>query len=287
MPGASALGGPIPLPERITALELAPGQQYGLAQVGDDSQTNIFPIDAFGTLGDAVPIVGALTGPDRIEFSPAGSAAAIYSSKRQRIQVLGYLPRSPQVLREFDASGLGAPVHGFAISDDGQAILIGTSGPDDGLLALVTADNQVNVIGRDGDFAIIQFFANSHDVVVADRKWNRVFLLEDVTGISTQRVIATEAEGLKTPSDVRTSAIGRRVFVSDQGVGGILDLDVDSGVAAWISCSFFPTRFRTLRQESSLLVSDFHSGNFWIFDIARTDQLSFVPNFSGVERAGR
>jgi len=239
--GAALLGDAIALPGNVTALALAPGQEYAVAQMGDQGEVDILPLGADG-LG-------------------AAAAVALYSSRRQAIQVAGGLPASPQVRREVDVSGLGAP-GAFAVSDDGQALLVASPDATGCVLTLFPADGGARVVAHAGGISAIRFLAGATDAVATDPVWNQVLLLAAGPGgppggaHSGPQVIAGEADGVSTPVDAVSSALGRRVLVINQGNQTLLDVDLDAATTAAVPCPFAPAGIRMLRQKSSFWLTD-------------------------------
>ena len=93
--------------------------------------------------GSAVELVlnGFVTAPERVVFSPSGTAAALYHPGS--IEILNGLTHSPIVTTSFELTTAGVP-ESMALSDDGALLLLAcgrsvelfASGANLGMLAL-------------------------------------------------------------------------------------------------------------------------------------------------------
>jgi len=128
IPGASLLGDPVSLGMDLASAAVSPWLDSVLA-VAADGSFHIFTLNN-GTVGE-VPVNGITAAPERVVFSPVGSAAALYAGGR--IQVVTGLPASPTPGSTFDLTpilsnpgGRGhRPLTGsFAVSDDGAYVLV-------------------------------------------------------------------------------------------------------------------------------------------------------------------
>lgn len=267
--GAALIGDAIALPSDVTAIALPPGQQYALASRDAVTPASVLPISADGA-GPMAPISGAMPQPDRIEFSPSGSFAVLYSKALQKLQVIGGLPDSPGVSRELDASGLTSALAALAVSDDGQAVLAGTSGG-------VALMGNGAVIWGAGTPSALRFVPATRDAVLADSQGNQIVLLANVTGTVGVQVLATGAQGVSAPADLRISP-DKRVFVANSGTGNVLILGLDGTVAAALDCGCTPGGIAALGAGSVYLLSDSGNPASWLFDIRdATPALRFLP----------
>ncbi len=271
--GAVILGDPMALPEGVNALALAPGQEYAAAQAGDQGAVGLLPIAGFG-VGDLVPIAGATAAPDRIEFSPTAAVMALYSNRQQNIQLIGGLPAAPQVIREVDVSGLSGPPAAFAVSDDGQSLLVAAANGDGSTVTLFPAGGNPRIVAQAGTVSAIRFFPGAGDAVAADSQWNQILLLDSAGA----HVVAGEADGVSGPVDVQTSATARHVLVVNPGNQTLLDVDLDLAVTTSVACSFAPAGLRMLSQKSVFLAIDPNGRNAWTFHTDVTpERVSYVP----------
>ena len=274
IPGAVAVGDALVLPDGLASLELAPGQQYAIAKWVDAGVLSILPVTADGA-GNPVDVAGAWARPDRIEFSPGGSAAAVYSAQGKAVQIILGAPSSPRVARQVDLSGLSGPAAAIAVSDDGQLLLV--SSPDGGgsTVTLFPAGGDGRTVARGGDFSALRFFPGAQDAAMADRQRNQILLL---AADGSSQAVAGNADGVDTPAALATAA-GHRVFIANQGSSpSFLDLDIDAVTAVSIPCSFKPAGLRSLLRTSTLWLTDAASDDVWAVNTdLPPESVSYVP----------
>ena len=77
--GASTQGSPVALPEGVTGINFAPGQNSAIVVRGGGAAVGV--ISFLGTTaGPLVPIAGGISQPEIIAFSPNGAGAVLYSA---------------------------------------------------------------------------------------------------------------------------------------------------------------------------------------------------------------
>src|SRR5581483_9660423 len=121
VPGASVFSNPLPLPETVTAIHLAPSHSFALIE-HKDKQIGVMSLKAENFGREAV-IGGAFTTADLVAFSPSSRSAILLSATAGRIQAITGLPNEPQVVQSFDVNVLPEPPTSVAIDDEATAVL--------------------------------------------------------------------------------------------------------------------------------------------------------------------
>ena len=103
----------------LSLIEVSPSQDFVLATSAESGQVLLISRSA-GV--QPTPITGAAASPDRIAFSPNGTAAALWYAASNHIQVISGLPNAAMV-RDIDASYLAASPVSIAVSDDGAWVV--------------------------------------------------------------------------------------------------------------------------------------------------------------------
>jgi hypothetical protein len=285
IPQSAALGAPIPLPTGIADLSLAPRQDYALVQTGSARTVYLMPVGA-GNTSDLVSIPGAFGRPDRVEFSPDGSVAALYSSQRQAVQLIGGMPASPRVIAERAAVVSWGAVSAMAVSDDGQAVLIGSSDGENGSVTLLPAGGAARTLLSVALPSALQFFSQTHDAVLADKKRNQILLLRDTTGTFAFSTLAVEVQGVGAPSEVEISSDQKYALVVNRRPKSLLVIEIASGSVNSLTCALAHSSVKRLARNAGLFTSRREDGTAWLIGTTRSDaQVSLLPDLAVTQRA--
>ena len=265
IPGAALLGQPLDLGFETAVASVSP-RLDSLIAVSADGQTHLFRIDS-GAAAERF-CDGLIGAPERIFFSPSGSAAALY--KAGALQIVTGLPDAPAVARTLDA-GSPAAVAALALSDDGSAVL--ASG--DGSLRLAGGSGQFNVLAGFGD-AVMAFAPGTHDAAAVDRGSNQITLFRDVAGNSESFVLAGPQEGVEAPVGVAFSVDGARVFVAGAGARAVLAFNLADGGRQSVDCGCKPTGI--FRLGSVYRLTEIGAEPLWLLDAQGGEARTvFVP----------
>lgn len=232
IPGAATMGAPMQMESRLAKATISPAHDYLLAQMQGEAELALVRLDG-GPL-TRQRIAGALESPERIVFSPAGTAAVLFGCAEGSVQVLAGLPAKPVVAGHFSVPTDACPFTALAVSDDARLILAGLAG---GETVLFTAEGQSRRVWLPGAASSVAFFRGRHDAVIASRTEKTVYLLRDADGAGEVTALAGEAGGVEEPVAVETSWDGRRVLVANAGSGALLVLDAAGGPPQAIATS--------------------------------------------------
>jgi len=268
VPGAATLGRPVDPGIAVSAAAISPVNDLMVAVSADDGQAMLMPLAAAGRHA----AVGCEAWADRIVFSPRGTAAALYHSDSRIVQALRGLPGAPVPL----AAAIAGPADVLAVSDDGSAVAVGTSG-------LVT------IVGPDGASATVTITAaalvfrpGGRDLLIIDAAANQLVLVRD----GKQQVLAGPEDGIAAAVAMAVSDDGGRAFVANSG-GGILTVGIETGVRTITPTPQPATGFSRLRGDSVFRVTDVSAGAAWIFDGGATGpRMLFIPAVQA-ERSGQ
>ena len=240
IPGASLLGDGLDAGSELAAAYVAPGQDWALAVAADGPA--FFRLSS-GALS-RISVGGVTASPERVAFSPSGTAVALYAAGR--IQVVQGLPDAPSVAgalatgvpgRSSQAlavqrsrGGLGS----FAVSDDGSYVLYAEG---DAIRLWGAAGEAFSVTEADAN-AVVAFAPGGHQAAVADSSGG-VAVLGDVSGAGSRRSLAAPG-GMAYPVGLAFSADGGTLFLADAGARQVTAFDVGVGAATAIPCDCVP-----------------------------------------------
>ena len=270
IPGAAIRGEPLPLPDGVTRLRLAPGHGFALAERGESDPPAVLLLDGGAVL--ATPVSGALARAGLVVFSPGGGAAALYSAAEARLQVLTGLPLQPRVSRDIPASDLVA----LAVSDDGEMLLTADA---QGLVYVSPVAGERQLVFRAEGLAAMTFLPQRSEAVVGDRGRGEVFVIGGFDDAVYSRLIASGLEGLGA---VRAAADGRSVLVAGSEGNRAWIVDIDSATARALDLPASPAFLEPLRLPDVYLFAALPGEPAWLLVQSPAETRSyFIPGAEG------
>jgi hypothetical protein len=270
IPGAAIIGDALDLGAAVTTVWVAPRLDAALAVTADGAR--LYRLN--GSVAEPRPLDG-LGIPERVVFSPTGSAAALVGAGSVRI--IRGLPDSPVISVPVDlprksaaqSAALAASrtprtrPEGLAVSDDGAFLLFESTG----VVQLISAAGNARRLADAGPGALVAFAPAGHDAAVIDAA--ALVLFADVAGPSTVRRLP----GVAGAKGAAFSADGRKFFVAAAGVTAV---DIASGDRAEIECACRITGLT--RMGTSYRLTDLTDAPLWLLDAAQPEaRVVFVP----------
>ncbi|MBZ5617148.1 MAG: WD40 repeat domain-containing protein [Acidobacteriia bacterium] len=263
IPGAATVGDPLDFGFDVASVLVAPRQDWAVV-VATDASLHLFRITP-GTVVER-PIDGLSGVPERVAFSPSGTAAALYASGH--LQIVNGLPDSPTLTSTLD---LGVP-SALAISDDGAYVLSAAVGS---IRLLGTAGENIKVMDA-SDGALIAFAPGGHDAAVSDSGGAGLVWFRDLTGSSRQSVLASGDAEVASPVGLAFSADGRTLFVASSTARSVSTFDLATGNRAAIPCPCAPAGF--VPMGNTFRLNELGSEPLWLLDTAAGQpRIVFVP----------
>ncbi len=272
IPGASLLGEALEAGSELTAAYVAPGQNWALAVTASGPAFLLLTHGAFSRIW----VGGVTASPERVAFSPSGTAVALYAAGR--IQVVRGLPDTPSMagglatgisgrsLRAAARRGLGS----FAVSDDGGYVLYAEGGS----VRLWGAAGEDFAVMPAGSNTVVAFAPGGHDAAAADLSAG-VVLLGDVPGAGSRRTLAAGG-GMAFPAGLAFSADGRRLFLADAAARSVTGFDLATGAPTVVSCDCVPAGLFPM--GGLFRLNDAGAGPLWLLDSQNGDaRMVFVP----------
>jgi len=259
----------------LTAAYVAPGQNWVLAATADGPAF-------FRLAGGAVSrisVAGVTASPERVAFSPSGTAVAVYAAGR--IQVVQGLPDAPRVAgalsvgvsgRSSQASAAARSRRGlgsFAVSDDGLYVLYA----DDQSIRLWGAGGENFTVMQADSSAVVAFAPGGHSAAAADPAGG-VALLGDVAGAGARRSLA--APGMAYPVGLAFSADGWKLFLADAAARQVTAYDLAAGAQTVLSCDCVPAGLFPM--GGLFRLNEAGAAPLWLLDARSADaRIVFVP----------
>lgn len=274
IPAAGWVGDPLAVDRPLSHIEMAPDQSRALALATDTGALLLLT----PATGATAHVNGAASGADRIVFSPSGTAAALWFSAVDRIQVVTGLSTTPSV-RDIDASFLAADPASFAVSDDGQWV----AGAWSSSVYAFGPDGRASLLPVAGPAEAVCFFHGRADVAVITA--TQVVLVADIGGAVVPNVIYTKPSD-PPPADPSTAppvevAVGFAVsfdnrYLSIAGnLGFLATFDLTAGSSVGADCHCSPSGLVGMG-GSLFRLTDVKDGAVRVFD-ASTNEVLFVP----------
>src|SRR5262249_54311290 len=210
---------------------------------------------------------GINTKPQRVVFSPRGSAAALVSGTR--VTVLSGLPDSPALGASLD---LESADDSLAISDDAAYLLAYGRGT---VRLLGPASGQNFKLMDTAEGAIAAFAPGGYDAAVADTDAGLMLFRNAAQG-GEPNVLAAPDDGLTSPVGLSFSADGRKLFVASSARRSIFSFDLTSGDRGAIACECTPAGL--VRMGSVFRLNELGSEPLWVLDPGISEaRIVFVP----------
>ena len=275
IPGASILGDAVPLGYDVASVTVAPRADSAVVVAADRS---LHLVRLAAGQASEMPLNGATVQPDRVVYSPSGTAVALIAAGRA--QVFGSLPDAAALVTTMDLGGAvaaqqtvqaarrGAPAAygSLALSDDGTLLLVATK-TSVHLVGAGTLGNAFETAGRD---TVVAFAPGTHDAVLANRYGANV-----IRGVDTLRnqqpLVLTSPLG--SAAGVAFSADAKSLFLASGN--GVTVFDLASGASTAVACNCTATRLD--RMGTVYRLNDTGSGPLWLLDPAGTPRIVFVP----------
>ncbi len=251
---AAGVGGALDYGRTFAVIAVSPQQDFALASDSSTGQVLLVTQTGVAALPQAAP------SPDRIVMSPRGSAALLWFSATNRMQIVSGLPASPS-LREIDANFLLASPDALAIADDGT---LAAGAWRDGLY-LFGPNGEVSRTPLHERAYVLAFYAGSHDLAAG----TRLHLFTVSNGAAS-----AVYEGALKPAGLAMAANNQRILLAESS-GSILSLDLARRSVFRADCACEPEGLFGMG-PSLFRLSRFDGTTFKLFD-ARTGDVLFVP----------
>ena len=178
IPAAGSIGSAIVPAGVFSRIEVSPDQTQAIAVAAGSGAVMLYTI---GT-GTSVAMQGTAPSPDRIIFSPNGTAAGLWYSSTRHFQLLNRLSASP-VIQEIDFSFTESDPTSLAVSDDGKWMV----GAWPFSTYAVGPSGYAIVLPVGGAAEAVCFFHGRDDM--ASITSSQVTLITDIGGATTPNVI--------------------------------------------------------------------------------------------------
>jgi len=266
IPGASLLGNPVNFGFEVSSVSIAPRQDAAFVTAVDGS-FHLFRIQS-GTPAE-MTLNGITGAPQRVVFSPAGTAAALYSNGS--IQLVSGLPDTPAIAASLDAQAFGIP-DSLALSDDGTVVLL-ASGNSVELFG--GAADLGQLVGTAGS-ALAAFAPGGHDAAVVDRTGTGIMLFHDLTGATSSQSLGAADSTIQSASDVAFSGDGKLLLLANPTGQSVAAFDIVAGGRNAIACSCTPSTL--VRMGDLFRLNDIGTDPLWLLDTRpQTASVTFVP----------
>ena len=264
IPGAWLVGDPLDLGTDLASAYVSPRQDLAIV-VGTDGSLRWFRLNSGAVSG--LTSNGITLVPERVAFSPSGTAAALAAAGR--VQVVTGLLGAPALVGMVDA---GAARGSLAISDDGAFLLLTARGS----IRLVGTAGENRKLMDVGDGALAAFAPGGHDAAVADSGGAGVVLFRDVAGASTQSLLAPPDDSLAAPVGLAFSPDGRKLYLASSAARSVTVLDLATGDRSAIACDCAPTCL--IPMGNRLRLTELGAGPLWLLDGGGGEaRMVFVP----------
>jgi DNA-binding beta-propeller fold protein YncE len=243
---------------------------YALAVTADSSE--VLLIRNLSDTESVIYLPGVYTGGDALALSPDESAAVVFSAAESRLQFIAGLPLTPSVEFEAETSiAAGMSLTSVGVGHQGQ-ILAGFSNGADGSLILFSRQiPSGRMIRQAGIPSAIAFSSQDDHAVIADRGWNDILVVHDVSTNATPIQLATSADGISSPAAVSLSADGLTAYVANAGANSVSLIQLAGGAARSFPCDCSAQRMQALGGNSLFALTERADEPIVLLDAADSD----------------
>jgi hypothetical protein len=275
VPGAATVGPPVLPNSGFESITFSALRDYAL--VLPARGRDVVLLRNLGSSIDAVDLQ-APPGAGRMAVSPSGDAAALYYPVTSSVAVLIGLPQSPAVSWNVEAPNLAGGLAALAVSDNGGAVLVATTGEPSSVW-LLTPDGGSRFLCYVTATASLAFLAGSHDVLIADGALSTVMLVRDPGGQARITQIGGQSEGVSRPVAVAAAPGNRGAIVANAEPAGVVSLSLEGERPQAVLCNCTVTGLEPLADGATFRLSDPGDGPIWLLDAAGpAPRILFVPN---------
>lgn len=273
VPGASLLGDPVSFGIDVSAVYVAPRQDSAIV-VGADQSLHLFQLN--GGSPTEVSLGGVTGAPERVVFSPSGTAAALMSGGSAR--VLTGLPNAPTLAGTVkvpafvpETRSVTPPSQNWAISDDGMYLLTVAQGS--ARLLSIHGQNRSLIAAQSG--GLVAFAAGGHDAAVMD-SLTGLTLIRDASGAAGTQLLAAPDAGLASPAGLAFSQDQQTLYVASSAAQSVAAFTLASASRTAIGCACTPS---TLIPMGNLFrLTELTGAPLWLLDgTASAPRTVFVP----------
>ena len=257
---------------------VAPGKTYGIAKrVGSGEGLDL--VADLDRSASAASIQDAGSALDLAAFSPTGVRAGLYSRDCNCVRVLQGFPGSVSVERIVTVPAEGGPVTTIAVSDDGSALVVGTS------RKVAIYSNQ----GGDSPSRLLDFGATAlaismdgSNLAAADADAKSIWMVRNLTGSAETERIAAEFDRIGKP--VGVAFVSSTMLLVSDGDRRIHLFDLGAGTASSLDTTCVPTVAERTNVDNVFRLTGLETGSVWIAELAESGiRVLFVPVDRGEE----
>lgn len=267
IPGASLFGDPISFGFPVASASVAPRQDAAFVTAADGT-FHLFRIQSGAST--ELTLNGVAATPERIVFSPSGTAAALY--RAGSIQIVGGLPDSAAIAASLDVSGSGTP-NALALSDDGGALLLASGSS----IELFAGAADLGKVADTAGPALVAFAPGRRDAAVVDGAGAGIVLYRNLTAATEPQTIAPADDTTGSSSALAFSPDGQTLIVANASSQSVTLFDLAAGARNAISCSCAPSAL--VRMGDLFRLGDLvQQQPLWVLDARpETAGIKFVP----------
>ena len=274
IPAAGFVGAAITPGVAFSHIEVSPDQTQALAVTADTGAVVLYTISS----GASVRVEGVASAPDRIIFSPSGTAAGLWNSSTRHFQLLNRLSATPAI-NEIDFSFTGSDPTSLAVSDDGQWMV----GAWPFSTYAVGASGYAIVLPVSGAAEAVNFLHRRNDVAAITT--SQVVLINDIAGAIVPNVIWSKPDDPPRADRAATAPVQIAVglatsfdnrYLSVAGNLGVLStFDLTAGTSVGLNCACAPANLYGMG-EALFRVTSLTDGVVKVFD-ASANEVWYVP----------
>lgn len=268
IPGASLFGSPVDFGFPVASVAVAPRQDAAFVTAADGT-LHLFRFQANAPAD--LNFNGLANAPERVVFSPSGTAAALY--RAGSVQIVSGLPDSAGIAATL---ALPAAPDSLALSDDGTALLVASGNT----IELYSGAADLGMVTSTAGPSLAAFAPSSHDAAIVDRAGAGIVLFRNLTGTVAPQPLAASDDTIRSASALAFSNDGQQLLLTTSGSQAVATFDLATGLRGAISCMCAPATLA--RMGDVFRLNDLAQDAVWLLDARpATAGVTFVPAVAG------
>lgn len=279
--GAAHLESALSGPELRSA---TPCPSYGFA-LGDDASGGVFTIAL--PSGQSTKLGDAVSADQQLILSPSCDNGLVYSLSRGSGLLISGLPSSAHV--QSIALTTSGPLISAAVSDSGAILVAKPNSDGTASLEIVSPSGAAQALSSSlRKIGGMTFLPSSDSAIVADSATNTIYFGRQLSSGPSFAVIATSAQGIRSPRAVASSADGHFAFVVNGAGNNLVRIDLTSTAAPLpIACGCSPTELIPLAGNAGYQITDATAGVIFALNgDGQTPRTVFIPTDKAGAAAG-
>jgi hypothetical protein len=261
IPGASIFGDPLQTSAPVVSAALSLRQNVAVV---NDGTWKAVGLTASASATAALP--DGLPANPRVVVSESGTAAAFYDSDNNVLSMVTGILSPAMASGPVGLDALPGAITAFAAADDGSLLVSASIDGGGEALFWIGQDGSARQLATLQAAASILLWNHGANALVVDRAANQIWKIQDPGGNAAITLMASDADGVSSPSGAALSADGNKLWIANSGNRNVLGIDTRSRVSVSLNCGCDITTLVPMADSQTFRLNQPHRGPLWLLD---------------------